>query len=83
MEQILGQFGGVLAQDVDVESQVDICQADGVDGERTPAILPVPELGTQRMVLATKQLIHLLYGDFTKLMYFAIPVKLKGSTLPE
>ncbi len=34
-ELILGQFGGVLAQDVDVGCQVDICQADGVDGERS------------------------------------------------
>jgi hypothetical protein len=32
-ELILGQFGGVLAQDVDVGSQVNICRADGVDGE--------------------------------------------------
>ncbi len=34
-ELVLGQLGGVLAQDVDVGSQVDVCQADGVDGERS------------------------------------------------
>ena len=36
-----------------------------------------------RLRLPTKQSIHLLYGDLTKLMYFAIPVKLEGSILPE
>ena len=36
-----------------------------------------------RLWLPTEQLIHLLYGHFTKLMYFAIPVKLKGLILPE
>ncbi len=36
-----------------------------------------------RLRLATKQSSRLLYGDFTKLMYFAIPVELKGSMLPE
>jgi hypothetical protein len=36
-----------------------------------------------RLWLATKQLSHLLYGDFTKLMYFAMPVELEGSMLPE
>ncbi len=36
VDLILGQLGGVLAQDVDVGSQVNICQADGVvDGERS------------------------------------------------
>ncbi len=35
MELILGQFGGALAQDVDVGSQVNICQADGADGDRS------------------------------------------------
>jgi hypothetical protein len=36
-----------------------------------------------RLRLPTKQLIHLVYGDFTKLMYFAILVELKGLILPE
>jgi hypothetical protein len=36
-----------------------------------------------RLRLATEQSIHLLYGDFTKLMYFAILVKLKGLMVPE
>jgi hypothetical protein len=35
-----------------------------------------------RLRLATKQLGRLLYGDFTKLMYFAIPVKLKRVDAP-
>jgi hypothetical protein len=34
-ELVLGQLGGVLAQDVDVGSQVDIHRADGVYGERS------------------------------------------------
>ncbi len=67
---------------------------------RAQAILPVPEVGTQRMAmeycsafsarpakirlqLPTEQLIRLLYGDFTKLMYFAITVELEGLILPE
>jgi hypothetical protein len=36
-----------------------------------------------RLQLPTEQSIHLLYGDFTKLMYFAIQVELEGSILPE
>ena len=36
-----------------------------------------------RLRLATKQSSRLLYGDYTKLKYFAMPVKLKGSMLPE
>jgi hypothetical protein len=36
-----------------------------------------------RLWLPTKQSIRLLYNDFKKLMYFAIPVKLKGLILPE
>ena len=35
LELILGQLGGVLAQDVDIGSQVNMRQADGVDGERS------------------------------------------------
>jgi hypothetical protein len=67
---------------------------------RALAILPVPEVETQRMAmeycsaflarsakirlrLATKQSSGLLYGNFTKLIYFAISVELKGSMLPE
>jgi hypothetical protein len=34
-ELVLGQLAGVRAQDVDVGSRVDICQADGVDGEQS------------------------------------------------
>ncbi len=36
-----------------------------------------------RLWLPTKQSIRLLYGDLTKLMYFAVPVKLKGAVLLE
>jgi hypothetical protein len=36
-----------------------------------------------RLRLPTKQSIRSLYGDFTKVIYFAIPVKLKESKLPE
>jgi hypothetical protein len=36
-----------------------------------------------RLRLATEQSIRSLYGNLTKLMYFAIPVELKESMLPE
>jgi hypothetical protein len=49
--------------------------------EYSLAFLPRP--AKIRLQLATEQPIHLLYGNFTKLMYFAIPVELEGSMLPE
>jgi hypothetical protein len=51
VELILGQFGGVLAQDVDIGSQVIICQADMLMVSRAPAILPVLEVETRRMAM--------------------------------
>ncbi len=45
----LGQLGSVLAENVEVVVQINICQGNVVDGERSPASCPDLDVGTQRI----------------------------------